>query len=72
MYLRGEGWGGRFLQELLISALDAAVPLSQMDAIAVLISQHLELNVPWILHVAFQVDSSIAESTQSFLCGCAQ
>src|SRR5688572_8552227 len=36
-----------------------------MNAVSVFICQHLNLNVPWIFHVAFYVDASVLES-----CGC--
>ena len=40
-YLRSENRAGRFLQELLVAPLNAAVPLSQVDDIAMHVSQDL-------------------------------
>ena len=41
---------GRFLDHLLVSTLDAALPLKQMHRIAVRVAQHLNLNVTRLLH----------------------
>jgi hypothetical protein len=40
-----ETYGGGLLDDLLVSALDGAVALEQMDNIAVLVREHLELDV---------------------------
>ena len=35
-----------FLDDLLVSSLDAAVPLKQVDDVPVLVPEHLHLHVP--------------------------
>ena len=37
---------GRFLNELLVAALDAAFALAEVDDVAVLVAQHLKFDVP--------------------------
>ena len=52
---------GRLLEQLLVAALDGAVALAQVHAVAVLVGQHLELDVPRVLHVPLQVHLAVAE-----------
>ena len=40
-HIRGECRAGGLLQQLLVAALDAAVTLVQVHAVAVLVAQHL-------------------------------
>ena len=40
-------WRWRNLNNLLVSALNRAVPFVQVDDVAVQIGQNLDLNVPW-------------------------
>ena len=42
-YLGSQSRAGRFLKELLVTSLDTAVPLTQMDDIAVHVRQHLHI-----------------------------
>ena len=53
--------GGRLLQQLLVPALNAAIPLPEVNAVAVLVAQDLKLDVPGVLDVPFNVHGSIAE-----------
>ena len=46
---------GRFLNELLVAALDAAFPFAEVNHVAVLITEHLEFDVPGTLDVFFEV-----------------
>ena len=43
--LRRERGGGRLLHDLLVAALEGAIALAQVDADAVLVAQHLHLDV---------------------------
>src|SRR5437868_15057925 len=52
-------WG--FLNQLLMTALNAAFALAQTGNIAVLVSQHLELNVPGALNELFHVEVAVAK-----------
>ena len=45
-HLRGKRGAGGFLQQLLVAALDAAVALVQVHAVAVLVAQHLRRSSP--------------------------
>jgi hypothetical protein len=51
----------RFLEQLLVAALDGAFALAQMNHFAVLVAQHLKLDVPGMLDELFRVDVGIAE-----------
>ena len=53
--LGGEGLGGGFLQHLLVAPLDGAVPLPQLDDIALPIGHDLELDVAGVDDELFQV-----------------
>lgn len=69
-HLGGEGGGGGLLQELLVAALDGAVALAQVDDVAVLVREHLELDVARVLHIPLQVHLAIAEGRLCFLHDC--
>ena len=60
--LRRQRPGGGFLDELLPAALHRAVPLPQMDHMALGIRHDLELNVPGVQHQLFQIHLSVAEA----------
>ena len=47
---------GRLLQELLVAALDGAVPLAQVDRVAAAVGQDLHLDVPGAFHVLLEID----------------
>ena len=51
----------RFLQQLLMPPLDRALALAQAHDIAVLVGQHLKLNVPRMLDVLLHVQIAVAE-----------
>ena len=51
----------RLLDELLVAALDRAVPLAEMDDVAVGVGEHLHLDVAWVLEVALDVDRRVGE-----------
>ena len=53
--------GGAFLDQLLVAALHRAVALPEVDHVAVLVGQHLHLDVPRVLDVFLQVDVGVAE-----------
>ncbi len=60
---------GRFLQELLVPALQRALALAQVDDIAVLVGQDLELDVPRAFEQLFEVDVAIAKGGLGFAAG---
>src|SRR5437867_93378 len=51
----------RFLDELLVSTLDRALALPQVDDAALSVGQHLDLDVPRLRQVALQIDGAVAE-----------
>ena len=59
--LRGQGGRWRLLHDLLMPALDRALALAQVDGVAVLVADDLDLDVPRPANVALEVDSRVAE-----------
>ena len=51
----------RLFDQLLVAPLNRALAFSQADDAAVLVAQHLELDVARVLDIAFQVKVAIAE-----------
>ena len=51
----------RFLDELLVSSLDRALALAQVDHVTVLVAEDLDLDVPRLGDVALQIDGAVAE-----------
>ena len=60
--LTAEGVGGGFLHQLLVLALDGAVPLPQVDHVAPAVGHNLELNVPGVEDQLFHVQGAVAEA----------
>ena len=60
--LRRQTPGRGLLDELLVPPLDRAVPVPQMDDVAVAVRQHLELDVPGPEHQFLQIHLVIAEA----------
>src|SRR6185312_15321622 len=54
--------GRCLLDQLLIATLHRAVPLTQMDHLALAVAEHLHLDVPAAGNVAFQIDARVTES----------
>src|SRR5688572_26198884 len=52
---------GRLLDDLLIAPLDRTFALAQMDDIAVLVAQHLDFDVAWMVDVFLDEEPIIAE-----------
>ncbi len=50
-----------FLDQLLVPPLHAAIALPQMHDVAVMIGQHLHLDVPRMLDVLFEINVAVAE-----------
>src|SRR5699024_4137780 len=70
-HLRAEYRTGAFLNHLLVAALQRAVALSQMDDIAVMVSQQLHLDMPRVDDEFFQIDTVIPKEGLCFpFCGC--
>ena len=57
-----QGPGGGFLHQLLAAALDGAVPLPQVDHMALGVRHNLKLNVPGVEDQLFQVHLPVAEA----------
>ena len=62
----GHAWGRRFLDHLLVTALHRAVALEQIDAVLVLIGEHLDLDMPWLLQVALDQHVVVAKRGTCF------
>ena len=60
--LRRQAPGGGFLNELLVPALDGAVPVSQVDDVALAVRQDLKFNVPGFQHQLFQIHFIVSEA----------
>src|SRR5688572_1255570 len=58
---RCEGSGGRLLDHFLMPALNRALALEEMDDMAVMIGQDLELDVARLLDETFDVERAVAE-----------
>ena len=59
--LRRHGRRRGLLHDLLVPALDRALALAQVHDAAVLVGDHLDLDVPGLLHVLLHVDGGIPE-----------
>ena len=57
---------GRFFNHLLVAALHGAFALAQVDHVAVLIAQHLDLNVARVRNELLHINFAIIERTQGF------
>src|SRR5438105_3746553 len=57
--IHGNAW--RFLDHLLVSALDGALALAKRQDVAVRVREHLDLNVPRLRHEFLEIDGVIAE-----------
>jgi len=57
----GDPRGGRLLDDLLVAALHRAVALTEVNGIAVLVGEHLKLDVARVLEILLHVDDVIAE-----------
>ena len=55
----------RFLEQLLMPALKGAVALEQVDAVAVRVAEHLDLDVTRLQHVFLDQDLFVAEGVGS-------
>ena len=58
----GQARRGRLLQDLLVPALDGAVALEEMDAMALLVGEDLNFNVARSFEVFFDQDPPVAET----------
>ena len=57
---------GRFLEHLLVAALQRAIALAEMDRLALAVAEHLELDVPRVGEIFFHVDGVVAERRARF------
>ena len=68
-HLLGHGDRGAFLEQLLVPPLDRALALAEVHDRAVMIAEHLELDVPRVLDVFLDVDVADAEGRFRFALG---
>src|SRR5690349_13865912 len=59
--LKRQVLGGSNLDDLLVSALDRAVTLVQMDDVAVVVAEQLDLDVLGLVEEALDKDGAVAE-----------
>jgi len=57
----GQGRGRGFLEDLLVTALDRAVALAEMDALAIAVDRDLDLDVAVVLQPALEIERVVAE-----------
>jgi hypothetical protein len=60
--LRGQNRRRRFFEELLVTSLNRTLAFAQVDALTMFISEHLNLDVPRLVKVTFDVDTAVFES----------
>ena len=51
----------RFLEHLLVAALERAVALAEMDGVALAVAEHLELDVARVAEIFLDIDGVVAE-----------
>ena len=56
-----EGRGRRLLEDLLVAPLDRAFPLEQVDGVAAIVGQDLELDVARLFDEFLEIDRIVAE-----------
>ncbi len=64
-----EKWGRRFLDELLVSALDGAVALPEVDDVALAVAENLELDVARVLDEFLDVNPAVGKRLFSLAAG---
>jgi hypothetical protein len=64
-----EKWRGRFLDELLVSALDGAVALPEVDDVALVVTENLELDVARVLDEFLDVNPAVGKRLFSLAAG---
>src|SRR5210317_1995464 len=64
--LLGNSRRRRFLDYLLVTTLHRAVALTQVDSVAVRVSQYLEFDMSWLFKKFFHVDDVIGECCARF------
>ena len=64
--------GGRFLEHLLVPALDRAVAFAQVDDVAVLVAEDLDFDMARLNHRALQDELFAAEGVACFRAGAGQ
>ena len=59
----------RFFENLLVTTLQRAIAVAQMDGMALAIGKHLDFHVTWVGQEFFQIDHRVAERRASFGAG---
>jgi hypothetical protein len=62
----------RLFEQLLVASLDRALALAEMHDVAMMIAEHLELDVAWRLEILLDVDVADAERRLRLTLGGAQ
>ena len=57
---------GRLFDQLLMTALDRAFALAEMNDVAVIVGEHLNLDMARPLDIAFEIDAAVLESRLGF------
>ena len=60
---------GRFLEHLLVAALQRAVALAQVDRVALAVAEHLEFDVARVAEVLLEIDGVVAERGLGLVAG---
>jgi len=64
LVVQSDRW--RFLDDLLMPALDRAFPLPEMDDVAEAIAQYLEFDMSRVFEVFFDVEPAVSEGRHGF------
>ena len=59
-------WAGRFFDDFLVPTLHRAIPLTQVDTVAVLVGKDLYLHVAWLQERPFDQQLRTATGRQGF------
>jgi hypothetical protein len=60
--LFAHSWGGGFLEHFLVAALHRAIPLEQVQHVAVRVAEHLHFDMPRPLEILLQQHTIVAEA----------
>ena len=65
-FLGADDGRGGFFQYFLVTPLQRAVALAEMDRLALAVAEHLEFDMPRIAEILFQIDGVVAERVLRF------
>src|SRR6185369_7410551 len=58
----------RLLDHFLVTPLDGALPLHEMDDVALFVAEHLDFNVARVFYITLHVDRAAAKSIERLGC----